>query len=225
MRTTLTIAVVAILAGSLRVGATECGHSTVTSRSADQRARALVARMTLDQKIAQVHVEPTPDDFRIVPGIPALGIPALTVTNGPAGVGPGPQPLGNVPATALPSPLLLAATWDPAMARRYGDVQGREMRAVGHDLLEAPDVDIARVPRNGRTFEAYGENPHLASRLAVENIRAIQSHGILAMGSTTSSTTRNAIAPPWTCRWTSAHCASSTCRRSRRPCARRAWPR
>lgn len=148
---------------------------------ADARARDVVARMTLAQKIAQTHGSAPPGDFRAVVGVPELGIPTLTVTNGPAGVGPGPEPLGNVPATALPSPLLLAATWDPEMAARYGDVQGAEMRAIGRNLLEAPDVDLARTPLNGRTFEAYGEDPHLASRLAVANIRAIQAHGVLAM--------------------------------------------
>lgn len=149
--------------------------------SPDERARELVARMTLEQKISQAHGAALPEDFRVVQGIPALGIPDLTVTNGPAGVGPGPQVLNNVPATALPSPLLLASTWSPAMATRYGDVQGLEMRAIGRNLLEAPDVDLARVPLNGRTFEAYGEDPELISRLGVANIRAIQSHGILAM--------------------------------------------
>lgn len=149
--------------------------------SADARARGVVGRMTLEQKIAQTHGSAPPEDFRVVLGIPELGIPALTVTNGPAGVGPGPEILGNVPATALPSPLLLAATFDPALAAKYGHVQGAEMRAIGRNLLEAPDVDLARVPINGRTFEAYGEDPLLVARLAVANIRAIQSHGVLAM--------------------------------------------
>ncbi len=147
----------------------------------DERAREVVASMTLEQKIAQTHGDAPPEDFRLVIGIPELGIPDLTVTNGPAGVGPGPEVLSNVPATALPSPLLLASTFSPEMASRYGDIQGSEMRAIGRNLLEAPDVDIARVPINGRTFEAYGEDPHLVSRLGVANIEAIQSHDIVAM--------------------------------------------
>jgi beta-glucosidase len=160
-----------------------CGDDddSSTADDADRRARGLVAQMTLEQKISQTHGDAPPEDFRVVLGIPELGIPDLTVTNGPAGVGPGPEILGNVPATALPSPLLLASTWDPEMARRYGDVQGIEMRAIGRNLLEAPDVDLARTPLNGRTFEAYGEDPYLVSRLGVANIEAIQSHGILAM--------------------------------------------
>ena len=158
-----------------------CAAWMDTSLSPQARAQALVAAMTLAQKIDQTHGDAVPEDFRVVLGIEALCIPALTVTNGPAGVGPGPQVLNNVPATALPSPLLLASTWDPAMAARYGHVQGTEMRAIGRNLLEAPDVDLARIPINGRTFEAYGEDPWLISRLGVANIDAIQSHDIIGM--------------------------------------------
>ncbi|MFW2390162.1 MAG: glycoside hydrolase family 3 protein, partial [Polyangiales bacterium] len=152
-----------------------------TSLSPDARAQALVEAMTLEQKINQTHGDAPPEDFRVVLGIEELCIPDLTVTNGPAGVGPGPEFLNNVPATALPSPLLLASTWDPVMAGKYGDVQGIEMNAIGRNLLEAPDVDLARIPINGRTFEAYGEDPWLISRIGVANIEAIQSHDIIAM--------------------------------------------
>jgi beta-glucosidase len=158
-----------------------CAAWMDTSLQPEARAQALVAAMTLEQKIEQTHGHASPDDFRVVSGIEELCIPDLTVTNGPAGVGPGPQPLNNVPATALPSPLLLASTWDPLMAQKYGNIQGLEMRAIGRNLLEAPDVDLARVPVNGRTFEAFGEDPWLVSRIGVANIQAIQSHDIIAM--------------------------------------------
>lgn len=146
-----------------------------------ERARLLIAAMTVEQKVAQLHGEPRPEDFRIVPGIPELCVPDLTVTNGPAGVGPSVKPLEGVPATALPAPLALAATWQPAMARDLGNVMGEEMRQTGRNLLEAPDLDLARVPYNGRTFEAFGEDPHLVSRIAVPEIEAIQEHGVIAM--------------------------------------------
>ncbi len=170
-----------LMLGSCRDPQDPCAAWMDTNLDPGARAQALVAAMTLEQKIGQTHGHASPDDFRVVLGIEELCIPALTVTNGPAGVGSGPEPLGNVPATALPSPLLLASTWDPNMAEKYGNVQGAEMRAIGRNLLEAPDVDLARVPLNGRTFEAYGEDPWLVSRIAVANIRAIQSHNIIAM--------------------------------------------
>jgi beta-glucosidase len=167
--------------GNDQISTEPCAAWMDSSQTAEARAQALVAAMTLEQKIDQTHGHALPDDFRVVSGVDELCIPALTVTNGPAGVGPGPQPLNNVPATALPSPLLLASTWDPAMAAEYGNVQGIEMRAIGRNLLEAPDVDLARVPVNGRTFEAFGEDPWLVSRIGVANILAIQSHDIVAM--------------------------------------------
>ncbi|MGB6546968.1 MAG: glycoside hydrolase family 3 C-terminal domain-containing protein [Candidatus Acidiferrales bacterium] len=145
----------------------------------DTRAKALVAQMTLDEKIEQLHGIHNDTQYRMVPGIPHLGIPDFHITNGPAGAGPsgaGKQ----VPATALPSPIALASTWDVNLAQRYGQIAGAEAKDIGNSLLEAPDINIARVPQNGRTFEGYGEDPFLAARLSVANITGIQSQGLLA---------------------------------------------
>lgn len=144
-----------------------------------QRARRLVARMTLDEKIAQVHGIRDATHYRVVPGNPRLGIPELNVTNGPAGVGPGGAG-SQKPATALPAPIALAATWDPELARLYGRIAGEETRTLGSNLLESPDINIARVPQGGRVFESYGEDPLLVSKLAVANIEGIQSTGVIA---------------------------------------------
>ena len=59
-------------------------------------------------------------------------------------------------------------------------IEGSESADFGNTLLEAPDINIARVPQNGRTFEAYGEDPFLVARLSVANILGIQSQGIIA---------------------------------------------
>jgi len=145
----------------------------------DARARQVVAQMTLDEKIAQLHGIRDTNDYRVVPGLPRLGIPALTVCNGPAGVGPaGPGHEGK--ATALPSPISLAATWDVDASRTFGDVVGGEAVLLGNLLLEGPDINIARTPHNGRTFESFGEDPFLSGRLAVANVLGIQSHPIIA---------------------------------------------
>lgn len=146
-----------------------------------QRAEKLVAALTPEQKIQQLHGSATPEDFRVVTGIPSLCVPDLTVTNGPAGVGASTQPLGGAPATAFPAPIALAATWDPAMATAFGNVMGEEMTSSGRNLLESPDVDLARVPLNGRTFESFGEDPLLQARMGTAQIKAVQRHGIVAM--------------------------------------------
>jgi beta-glucosidase len=149
--------------------------------SPEERAAALVAQMTLDEKISQVHTTGTGAGgiSRLVPGVPRLGVPDFLITNGPAGVGTGAVP-AQPSATALPAPVALAAGFDTDLARRYGVVEGRETGNVGHSLIEAPDVNMVRVYRNGRAFENYGEDPYLAGRLAIANIRGIQSQGVLA---------------------------------------------
>jgi len=145
----------------------------------DARARQIVSKMTLNEKIEELHGIRTPTHRRYVPPLPRLHIPALLVTNGPAGAGPG-DPTPQEPATALPAPISLAATWDPSLARLYGVIAGKESRDLANGLLEGPDVNIARVPQNGRTFEAFGEDPYLTSRMGVEEINGIQSQHVIA---------------------------------------------
>ena len=145
----------------------------------DARARKIVAQMTLDEKIAQLHGIGDKDNYRTVPGLPRLGIPALPLCNGPAGAGPaGPGHEGK--ATALPAPISLAATWDTEAARTYGEICGSESADLGNVLLESPDVNIARTPHGGRTFESFGEDPYLVGQITVANIQGIQSCGVIA---------------------------------------------
>ncbi|HUA68248.1 MAG TPA: glycoside hydrolase family 3 C-terminal domain-containing protein [Candidatus Saccharimonadales bacterium] len=145
----------------------------------DSRARELVSQMTLQEKIEELHGIQNKLHQRYVPPIPRLHIPALRIANGPAGVGPADEH-NQLPATALPAPILLAATWDPSLAHRYGIIIGREARDLNYGLLEGPDVNIARVPQNGRTFEAFGEDPYLVSQMAVAEIEGIQSQDVIA---------------------------------------------
>jgi beta-glucosidase len=144
----------------------------------DARARQIVARMTLDEKIDQLHGVSTPTEYRVVRGLPRLGIPAMPMTNGPAGSGRCAGPGHGGPATALPAPISTAATWDPAAADLAGDVAGRETAALGNSVLESPTVNICRTPRNGRTFESYGEDPFLTGEIVVGNITGLQRHVI-----------------------------------------------
>jgi beta-glucosidase len=144
------------------------------------RAQAIVAQMTLDEKILEVHgVGGTSPNLRIVPAIPHLGIPAFVITNGSAGVSYGTLS-PRAPATALPAPLALAASWDTNLANAYGSVIGNEAKILGNDMVEGPDMNLARIPQGGRTFENLGEDPILAGTIAANEIQGIQSQGEIA---------------------------------------------
>jgi beta-glucosidase len=119
--------------------------------------------MTLAEKIQQLHGAASKEHQRWVPGIESLGIPPLSMGNGPAGIGP--TDIVQPHATAFPSPIAVAASWDRHDAWLYGASVADEMQAIGCTMLEAPTVNICRIPASGRTFEGYGEDPSSAQRL------------------------------------------------------------
>jgi beta-glucosidase len=166
-----------LLQAPLSASAATLGNSL---QNPDARARAIVQQMTLDEKILELHgVGGSTPNIRIVPAIPRLGIPAFVITNGPDGATNGtvkPVP----PATALPVTLSLAATWDISQAYLYGTVVGNEAKVLGNDLIEGPDMNLARIPQGGRTFENLGEDPFLAGQMAVADIQGIQGQGEMA---------------------------------------------
>lgn len=152
------------------------------SLSPEERADALLARMTLDEKIHLLHGALT--DFNpgplgtagYIPAVPRLGIPALHFADGSVGVG---NQVGQ--ATALPSSIASAATWDLALAYDYGWVIGHQSRAYGVNVNLGGNVNLAgREPRCGRTFEMKGEDPLLAGRITAAHVRAVQDQGVIA---------------------------------------------
>ncbi|MEU6880004.1 glycoside hydrolase family 3 N-terminal domain-containing protein [Streptomyces sp. NPDC046712] len=141
------------------------------------RVDTLLARLTLDEKVALLHGARDPKSLGqagYVPGVARLGIPALRLADGPAGV------RVKRAATALPAPVMLAATFDPGLARAYGRVIGREGRALGQDVLLSPMVNLIRTPYAGRNFETFSEDPLLSADLVAEEIRGIQAEGLIA---------------------------------------------
>ena len=86
----------------------------------------------------------------------------------------------SVPTTAFPSGIALAATWNPDLIEEVGRVIGQEARTLNKDMMLAPCVNIQRAPYGGRNFESYGEDPYLASRMAVAYIKGVQSQGVIA---------------------------------------------
>jgi beta-glucosidase len=141
---------------------------------------------------------------RHVRGIPELGIPTFRITNGPVGVGQndcvspslfdktsnGIFGAGmaaaythhtSAKATALPSALGAAASFDPAIAAKYGDVIGTEMNDLALHVFEAPGLNLARLPILGRNFEYFGEDPYLAGVMGAAEVKAVQAKGLIAM--------------------------------------------
>ena len=76
----------------------------------------------------------------------------------------------------------LAAGFDPELAREYGDIIGSETATLGQHVLEGPGVCLHRTPIAGRNFEYFSEDPYLSGVMGVEVTKAIQEHGIIAMG-------------------------------------------
>ena len=113
-------------------------------------------------------------DGFFIRGLPRLGLPPLKMADGPLGV------RNYGPATAMAGGIGLAATWNPTLAERVGTEIGRDARAKGVHFLLGPGVNIYRAPMNGRNFEYFGEDPFLASRIAVGYIKGVQSQGVSA---------------------------------------------
>lgn len=138
------------------------------------RVKELMARMTLADKISMVHGVAGAYVGNVA-AIPSLCIPALTLEDGPAGVGD-----GMTGVTQLPAPVADAATWNPADAAAYGKVIGAEDAGKGVNVDLGPTVNIVRDPRWGRAFETLGEDPYLSGQLAASEIGGIQSQGVMA---------------------------------------------
>ena len=115
-----------------------------------------------------------------VPGIPRLGIPALQETDAELGVAnPGDVRPGDT-ATAMPSDLALASTWDTEMARLQGQSVGSEARAKGFNVLLGGAANLIRDPRGGRNFEYLSEDPLLTGIIAGSMIEGVQSRHIIS---------------------------------------------
>ena len=141
------------------------------------RVRALLRRMTLEEKLSLLHGARDPHFLGQAgywPGLPRLGIPSLRLADGPPGINV------NQDATGMPAPVALAATFSTTAARQYGEVLGREARALGQDILLAPHINIVRDPLFRRNHTSLGEDPLLNGRLAAAEIEGIQSQGTMA---------------------------------------------
>ncbi len=147
----------------------------------EQQIESIISRMTLDEKIAIIHAQ---SKFSS-PGVPRLGIPGLWCSDGPHGVRAevlwdewNQAGWTNDSCVAFPALTCLAATWNPAISRVYGENLAEEALYRGKNVMLGPGVNIYRTPLNGRNFEYMGEDPYLASRMVVPYIQGVQSKGV-----------------------------------------------
>ena len=153
------------------------------SKPMEQRIDDALSRMTLDEKIAVIHAQ---SKFSS-PGVKRLGFPDLWTDDGPHGVRPDvlwdewvQAGQSNDSCVAFPALTCLAATWNPDMARLYGESLGEEALYRKKSVILGPGVNIFRTPLGGRNFEYMGEDPYLASRMVVPYVQGLQSKGVAA---------------------------------------------
>lgn len=167
----------------------------LTEKNIDKVIEALTLQEKAHLVVGGRHLEQNKDmagevgyTGRIIPGaagvtypVPRLGIPAIVVADGPAGLRISPKREGDPQTyycTGFPVGIHLASTWNDEIIYNVGEAIGQEVKEYGVDVLLAPGVNIMRNPLCGRNFEYYSEDPLLAGKTAAAMINGVESHGV-----------------------------------------------
>jgi beta-glucosidase len=177
------LTLLAVLSGACRVEAPAAAAPAPAGPRAfanpdlppERRIDDLIAALTLDEKIECLGSKPK---------LPRLGLRLTGAVEGLHGLALGDgsgwgrnQP---VPTTTFPQSVGLGETWDPDLVRRVAEVEGTEARWVFHArdrgaiIVRAPNADLARDPRWGRSEESFGEDPFLVGAMATAYVRGLQ---------------------------------------------------
>lgn len=161
--------------------------------SPDERADRLVEVLTQDEKLTIVtgyfgvqkdwnryrFPEARPQSAGVVRGVPRVGFTPQWQSDAGSGVATQGEAPASLERTVLPSGILTASTWNPALAEQSGAMIGREARDTGFNVMLAGGVNLMREPGNGRNFEYGGEDPLLAGTMVGAIVRGIQSNRIV----------------------------------------------
>lgn len=163
-----TVLLVTLIASLLIV----CTSTRGIAQTADDERKIndTISKLTLEEKVTLL----SGSTMMASAPIARLNIPAFRMSDGPVGAHIPP------PSTAFAAGIGLAASWDRELAQRIGVQLGRDARSRGAAFLLGPGVNIYRAPMNGRNFEYFGEDPFLASQIAVGYIDGVQSQGVSA---------------------------------------------
>ncbi len=166
-------------------------------KSLEERAKDLVSRLTLEEKIALIV-----GDGRFLPAvkstteenielyianrnakmlIPRLFIRTTALTDGPCGINKPPAPDGAKDytyTTAFPTPTCMAAAWNYDLTEKIGQAFGNELLEYDYDLILMPALNLHRNPKCGRNFEYYSEDPLLSGKMAAAMVKGVQSNGV-----------------------------------------------
>lgn len=146
------------------------------------RYQELIGKMTLEEKASLLSGK----DFWQTVDIKRLGIPSMTLSDGPHGIrrqAGESDHLGlnaSVPATCFPTAATVANSWNPGLGEELGSYLGEEAVSQGVNVLLGPGLNIKRSPLCGRNFEYFSEDPYLAGKMAAGYVKGIQSQGVAA---------------------------------------------
>ena len=135
------------------------------SEEAALQAERLLSEMTVEEKLDFIS-----GDWMYSCPVSRLGIDSIKMSDGPQGLGT------HGPSTAYPSTVLLTATWNRALAYRYGESLASDCHARGVNMLLGPAVNIHRNPLCGRNYEYFSEDPLVSGKCAAAIIRGVESH-------------------------------------------------